>query len=123
MIAPLVLGFCSSIFAILVSDIFLSLKTNTSSCIGFKYCFVDCFGIPKAGSGFSSLKRFCKQCFQNVLTQTQKDFEEIKKFVEQTYSNNPDFFEDAYNYTLLEITSKKDWTFNIKLTPKITELY
>ena len=50
-------------------------------------------------------------------------FEEIKKFVEQTYSNNPDFFEDAYNYTLLEITSKKDWTFNIKLTPKITELY
>jgi hypothetical protein len=38
----------------------------------------DCFGIPKIGSGFSSLKRYCKVCFQNILEQTQKDLEEVK---------------------------------------------
>ena len=38
----------------------------------------DCFGIPKAGSGFNSLRRYCKGCFQNVLVQSQKDLDEIK---------------------------------------------
>lgn len=41
----------------------------------------DCFGIPKAGSGFSTVKRFCKECFRNVLTQTHKDLEETKKLL------------------------------------------
>jgi len=39
----------------------------------------DCFGIPKTGSGFKTPKRFCKECFQNVLLQTQKDLDEIKQ--------------------------------------------
>lgn len=39
----------------------------------------DCFGIPKVGSGFSPIKRYCKICFQNILEQTQKDLEEVKK--------------------------------------------
>jgi len=38
----------------------------------------DCFGIPKTGAGFSSLKRFCKECFENIITQTRKDLEDIK---------------------------------------------
>lgn len=39
----------------------------------------DCFGIPRAGSGFSSIRRFCKYCFEKILEQTQKDLDEIKK--------------------------------------------
>lgn len=39
----------------------------------------DCFGIPKASSGFSSIKRYCKECFQNVIAQTYRDLEEIIK--------------------------------------------
>ena len=33
----------------------------------------------KVGSGFSPIKRYCKECFQNILKQTQKDLEEAKK--------------------------------------------
>ena len=39
----------------------------------------DCFGIPKIGSGFNSVKRYCKDCFNNILNQTLKDLDEIKK--------------------------------------------
>ena len=39
----------------------------------------DCFGIPKIGSGFSSIKRYCKTCYHMILEQTQNDLEEIKK--------------------------------------------
>jgi hypothetical protein len=41
----------------------------------------DCFGIPKSSSGFSSIKRYCKVCFQRIIDQTCKDIEEIKKFL------------------------------------------
>jgi len=41
----------------------------------------DCFGIPKVGLGFNSLKRFCPECFQNIIEQTYKDLEEIKKLI------------------------------------------
>lgn len=37
-----------------------------------------CFGIPKIGTGFKSIKRYCKSCFQSILNQTLKDLEEIK---------------------------------------------
>ena len=39
----------------------------------------DCFEIPRTGSGFRTSKRFCKECFQKVLIQTQKDLDEIKQ--------------------------------------------
>lgn len=39
----------------------------------------DCFGIPKAESGFSSKKRYCKLCFQNIIEQTQKDLDKVRK--------------------------------------------
>jgi len=38
----------------------------------------DCFGIPKVGSGFTSVRRFCKECFEKVLIQTYKDLEKVK---------------------------------------------
>jgi hypothetical protein len=53
-------------------------KSECCRCHGDIQPGQDCFGIPKAGSGFSSVKRFCKECFQNVLVQTNKDLEEVK---------------------------------------------
>ncbi len=40
----------------------------------------DCFGIPKGGSGFSSLKRYCSSCFKKIIDQTQKDLEELRTY-------------------------------------------
>ncbi len=54
-------------------------KSECCRCHGDIYPGQDCFGIPKLGSGFSSMRRFCKECFQKVLAQTNKDLEEIKK--------------------------------------------
>lgn len=39
----------------------------------------ECFGIPKIGSGFRKIHRYCKPCFLKIITQTEKDIEEIKK--------------------------------------------
>lgn len=39
----------------------------------------DCFGIPKSGAGFSKIKRYCKECFQNIIQKTESDLDEIKK--------------------------------------------
>ncbi len=41
----------------------------------------DCFGIPKSGSGFSTTKKYCKDCFQKVLEQTHKDLEDVKNLL------------------------------------------
>jgi len=38
----------------------------------------NCFGIPQNRMGFKSIKRYCENCFQNILTQTHKDLEELK---------------------------------------------
>jgi hypothetical protein len=38
----------------------------------------DCFGIPRLGSGFSNLKRYCKECYSRVLEQTEKDLADLK---------------------------------------------
>lgn len=37
----------------------------------------DCFEIPKVGGSFSNAKRFCAGCFQNVLSKTAEDLEEL----------------------------------------------
>ena len=39
----------------------------------------DCFGIPKAGSGFTNIHRYCKQCYMNIIEQTRKDLEKASK--------------------------------------------
>lgn len=41
-------------------------------------CGQDCFGIPKLKSGFSTPKRYCRECFHNILDKTYSDLEEIK---------------------------------------------
>jgi len=52
-------------------------KSDCSRCHGDILPGQDCFGIPKVGSGFNTLKRYCNECFKNVLGQTQKDLDEI----------------------------------------------
>lgn len=37
-----------------------------------------CFDLPKVGGAFSTTKRFCRECFQNVLKQTASDLEELQ---------------------------------------------
>lgn len=39
---------------------------------------VECIAIPQSGA-FSSAKRFCDECFSNILAKTAEDFEEVKK--------------------------------------------
>ncbi len=34
--------------------------------------------IPKVGGGFSNKKPYCKNCFDEILVQTQKDLDELK---------------------------------------------
>ena len=36
------------------------------------------YTIPKLGSGFSQKKPYCKNCFDEILVQTQKDLDELK---------------------------------------------
>ena len=36
------------------------------------------FEIPKVGSGFSSKKTFCTDCFKEILAQTKKDLSKIE---------------------------------------------
>lgn len=40
---------------------------------------VECIAIPQNNGPFSSPKRFCKECFANILLKTSEDLEEIKK--------------------------------------------
>jgi hypothetical protein len=37
----------------------------------------DCIEIPKVGSGFSSARRVCKECFKAILEKTKQDLQEI----------------------------------------------
>jgi hypothetical protein len=37
----------------------------------------DCIEIPKAGTGFSSARRVCKECFKAILEKTSQDLQEI----------------------------------------------
>jgi hypothetical protein len=38
-----------------------------------------CFQVPKVGSGFSNNKRFCVNCFKEILIQTKKDIAKLEK--------------------------------------------
>ncbi len=53
-------------------------KSQCKRCKGDILAGQDCFGIPKVGGAFASVKRFCKTCYQNILKQTQSDLEELK---------------------------------------------
>jgi hypothetical protein len=38
----------------------------------------DCYGIPRTGLRFLSLKKYCKECFNKIIVETQNDLDEIK---------------------------------------------
>lgn len=38
-----------------------------------------CFDIPKLGQAFTSSKRFCRICYEQVLEQTEKDLNQLKQ--------------------------------------------
>lgn len=39
----------------------------------------DCFGIPNIRVRFlSPIKKYCKQCFDNIIDQTQRDLDEAR---------------------------------------------
>lgn len=37
-----------------------------------------CFEVPKVGSGFSTHKSYCTNCYKLVLAQTRKDLDELE---------------------------------------------
>tara|TARA_B100000519_G_C13968786_1_gene308898 strand:+ start:288 stop:530 length:243 start_codon:yes stop_codon:yes gene_type:complete len=37
-----------------------------------------CYEIPKTGLGFSKARPYCKNCFDDVIQQTQKELDELK---------------------------------------------
>jgi hypothetical protein len=53
-------------------------KSNCHRCDDDIEVGQDCFGIPKTGS-FSSLKRYCKECFEKILAKTAEDLDLLKK--------------------------------------------
>lgn len=38
-----------------------------------------CCDIPKIGSGFSSVRRFCLECFKRIIERTELDIKKIKE--------------------------------------------
>lgn len=40
---------------------------------------IVCIEIPQVGKGFSSPKRFCSDCFQEILEKTRLDMEELQR--------------------------------------------
>ena len=54
-------------------------RSGCTRCNGHIEAGQDCFGIPKLGSGFATVKRFCGPCFQAIIKQTEKDLEEVRK--------------------------------------------
>ena len=37
-----------------------------------------CIGIPDLNTGFNTVRRYCKVCYENIIIQTQKDLDELK---------------------------------------------
>ena len=41
----------------------------------------DCIGIPHLGGSFTNLKRYCTDCFRNILEKTKQDVMEVEKLL------------------------------------------
>ena len=54
-------------------------KSNCSRCGVSFVAGMSCIEIPKVRSGFSNSKRFCDDCFQDILRKTCEDIEVIKR--------------------------------------------
>jgi len=39
----------------------------------------NCIAIPKLGGSFQNLKRYCDECFHNILKKTQTDLDTLRK--------------------------------------------
>jgi hypothetical protein len=53
-------------------------KSHCSRCGCDILVGADCFNIPKKSSGFTNECRYCKNCYEKVLEQTQADLESLK---------------------------------------------
>jgi hypothetical protein len=53
-------------------------KSECSRCKGIFVAGDSCVEIPKLGSGYSSSRRVCNDCFQAILVKTTEDFDQIK---------------------------------------------
>lgn len=54
-------------------------KSRCARCDGDILPGADCFNIPKKKAGFTKECRYCKNCFERVLEQTDSDFESLKR--------------------------------------------
>ncbi|TAK76442.1 MAG: DUF4102 domain-containing protein [Gammaproteobacteria bacterium] len=56
-------------------------KSECNRCQSIIAAGTTCFVIPKNGSGFTSQKRHCKDCFSDILNQSQKDLDKAKSLL------------------------------------------
>lgn len=53
-------------------------KRTCYRCNGHIEGGAKCFEIPKLGGGFSTKRACCKNCFREILYQTQKDLKDLE---------------------------------------------
>lgn len=53
-------------------------RCNCSRCKGEILMGDTCFDVPQPSKTFSSTRRFCRECFTQVLAQTRKDLSELE---------------------------------------------
>ena len=60
---------------------------SCSKCNGTLATGDVCAEIPKVGGAYTNWKRYCLNCFQAVIEQTDKDFQEIKQGLTKALKN------------------------------------
>lgn len=60
------------------SRITVKKKSSCVRCSDAILAGADCFNVPQKSAGFTREKRFCKTCYDLVLSQTSKDLESLK---------------------------------------------
>lgn len=53
-------------------------KSECARCHSTLEVETDCFEIPKVGGAFANSKRFCQECFKNILEKTSEDLEKLR---------------------------------------------
>lgn len=56
-------------------------KSKCARCDDALYAGKYCIGIPTQSGGFTSTRRYCDECFRNILKQTSIDLEAAKGLV------------------------------------------
>ncbi len=53
-------------------------KSKCKRCSGTIDAGTDCIGIPQLGGSFQPLRRYCEDCYKQILAKTQTDIEALK---------------------------------------------